>query len=124
VASFVNDHGTSSSGDTLVKQGNTTTKKREKHLFDDDDLECCVISLWTEPDHVFIHEVMRSQLTFLTMAYCYSGARIGAFVHNFIGEVKTQDGEMEKVVFQVLTWKASLWPFGALRALAPVDGGS
>lgn len=47
-----------------------------------------VISLWTEPDHVFIHEVIRSQLTFLTITYCYSGARIRAFVHNFIGEVK------------------------------------
>lgn len=67
---------------------------------------------------------MRSQLTFLTMAYCYSGARIGAFVHNFIGEVKGQDGKMEKVVFQGLTWKAILWPLGALSALAPVGGGS
>ena len=69
---------------TLVKEGYTTIKKRDKHLFDNDDLECCIISLWTEPDHVFIHEVMRSQLTFLTMTYCYSRAGVGAFVYNFV----------------------------------------
>jgi hypothetical protein len=57
------------------------------------------------------------------MAYYYSGARIGAFIHNFIGEVKGQNGKMEKVVFQGLTWKASLWPLEALSAFAPVSGG-
>ncbi len=101
-----------------------TTKTWEKFLFDNADLESCVISLWTEPDHVFVHEVMRSQSTFLTQAYCYSGARIGAFVHNFTGEVEGQDGKTEKVLLRGLTWKASPQPFGALSAVAPVCGRS
>jgi hypothetical protein len=44
---------------TLVKEGYTTTKKREKHNFDVDDLMNVFDSLWTEGDSVFIHEAMR-----------------------------------------------------------------
>lgn len=95
---------------TLVKEGYTTTKEREKHMFNDDDLDNCVTSLWTEPDHVFIHEVMRDQISFIIQAYCYPGARIGAFVHNFAGEVKGKDGKMEEVVFKGLAWKRAPGP--------------
>jgi hypothetical protein len=64
---------------TLLKQGYTTTKKREKHLFDVDNLVNVLVSLWTEDDSVFIHESMRDQITFLLLAYFFSG--IGAFLH-------------------------------------------
>jgi len=38
-------------------------------------------TLGTENDSIFIHEVMRAQITFLLLAYCFSGAPIGAFLH-------------------------------------------
>jgi len=63
------------------------TKKREKRLFDIDDLVGVFVSLWTEDNSVFIHEAMRDQITFLLLVYCFSIARIGAFLHNGKTEV-------------------------------------
>jgi hypothetical protein len=40
---------------------------------------------------------MRCQLTFLTQAYGYSGARMEDFVHKSTGEVRGKEGKMEKV---------------------------
>ena len=77
-------------------------EKRDKDLFDDEDLDNCVTSLWTNPDVFLMHEEMRSQITLLTQAYLFSGARIGAFVHGFPGEVKTTDGNMVNVTFKGL----------------------
>jgi hypothetical protein len=93
---------------TLLKQGFTTTKKREKRNFDVDDLVNVLVSLWTEDDSVFIHEVMRDQITFLLLAYCFSGARTGAFLHNGKVEVKGEGGKLDTLVFEGLTWKARL----------------
>jgi hypothetical protein len=62
-------------------------------------------SLWMEGDSVFIHEAMRIQITFLLLAYCFSGARIGAFLHNGKAEVKGEDGQIDRLVFEGLTWK-------------------
>jgi hypothetical protein len=73
----------------LPKQNNTTIKKREKALFD--DLINVLFSLWTENDSVFIHEVIRIQITFLPLAYRFSGVRIGAFLNNGMPEVKGKD---------------------------------
>jgi hypothetical protein len=53
-------------------------------------------SLWTEDDSIFIHEVMRAQMTFLILAYCFSEARIGAFLHNGTAEVEQKDGQRDK----------------------------
>jgi hypothetical protein len=72
----------------LLQQGYTTTVKREKRLFDIDDLVNILFCLWTEDDSIFVHEMMRVQLTFLLRAYCSSGARIGAFLHNGTAEMK------------------------------------
>jgi hypothetical protein len=69
-----------------------TTKKREKPVFDIDDLVNVLFSLWMEDDSVFIHEVMRIQVIFLPLAYCFSGARIGAFLRKGKAEVKGKDG--------------------------------
>ena len=60
----------------------TTTKKREKLLFDVEDLVNVVICALTKDDAGFIHECMRVQMTFLILVYRFSGARIGAFLHN------------------------------------------
>ena len=49
----------------MIKEGYTIVKKGVKDLFNDDDFDNCVTSLWTESDHVFIHEVMRDQMTFI-----------------------------------------------------------
>jgi hypothetical protein len=62
-------------------------------------------SLWTEGDSIFIHEVVRIQITFLLLAYCFSGARIGAFLHSGKAEVKGEDGQIDRLVFEGLTWK-------------------
>jgi hypothetical protein len=99
---------------TLLKQGYTTTKKRDEHLFDVDDLVNVLISLWTEDNAVFIHECMRVQMTFLLLAYCFTGARVGAFLHNDKAEVRREDRQVDKLVFERLTWKVS----GAL----PING--
>src|SRR5947199_1788197 len=58
-----------------------------------------------EGDSVFIHEAMRIQITFLLLAYCFSGARIGAFFHNGKAEVKGEAGQIDRLVFEGLTWK-------------------
>jgi hypothetical protein len=96
---------------TLVKQGYTTTERREKRNFDVDDLVNVLDSLWTEDDSVFIHEVMRDQITFLLLAYCFSGARIGAFLHNGKAEVKGTDGKVDRLMFKGLTWKVRRYPY-------------
>ena len=90
---------------TLPKQGFTTTKKREKFLFDVDDLVNVIVCAWTKDDSVFIHECMRVQMTFLILIYCFSGARIGAFLHNGKTEVEKGEGQTERVVFEGLVWK-------------------
>jgi hypothetical protein len=72
-----------------------------------------LVSLWTEDDSVFIHEVMRDQITFLFLAYCFSGARIGASLHNGKTEVKGRDGQVDRRVFEGLTCKGKTVPFTA-----------
>lgn len=57
---------------------------------------------------MFIHEVMRYQITFLLLAYCFSGARIRAFLHNGKAEVKGEAGKLDTLLFEGLTWKARL----------------
>ncbi len=86
----------------MVKEEYTTIKKWEKYLFDDDDFDNYVTSLWTESDHVFIYEVMRAQMIFFLQSYCYTGARIGTFVHNSVGEVEGKDGKIKKIIFKGL----------------------
>ncbi len=62
-------------------------------------------SLWTDDDSIFIHEVMRTQLTFLLQAYCFSGARIGAFPHNSTAEVECKGVQTDRLMLEGLTWK-------------------
>jgi hypothetical protein len=90
---------------TLVKESYVTTRKREKHLFGVDDLVNVLFSLWTEDDTIFIHECMRDQMTFLLLASCFTGARVGASFHNGKAEEKLPDGKVDKFVFEGLTWK-------------------
>jgi hypothetical protein len=45
-------------------------EKREKPLFDVDDLVNVLFSPWTKDNSIFIHEVMRVQITFLLPANC------------------------------------------------------
>jgi hypothetical protein len=78
---------------------------RDKYLFDVDDLVNVLFTLWTEDDSVFIHECMRVRVTFLLLAYCFTGARIGAFLHNGKAEEKRKDGKVDKLMFEGLTWK-------------------
>ena len=53
---------------TLDGSSYITTNEGEKHLFDVDDLVNVFVSLWTEDDSVFIHEIIRDQITFPLLA--------------------------------------------------------
>lgn len=92
-----------------------TTKKREKRNFDVDDLVNVLVSLWTEDDSVFIHEVMGDQITFLLLAYCFLGARIGAFLHNGKAEVKGEDGKLDTLVFEGINMEGKTVPSPPLQ---------
>jgi hypothetical protein len=56
---------------------------------------------------------MRIQLTFLFLAYYFSGTHVGAFLHNGKAEVKGENGQIDRLVFKELTWKV-----GATNMLA------
>lgn len=79
----------------LVKKGFCTTKTREKFIFDEIDLDNCITSLWTDSDIVFMHEEMRSKVNDLFQTYLFTGARIGAFIHNFPREVREKNSNTE-----------------------------
>jgi hypothetical protein len=51
-------------------------------------------------DSVFIHEVIRAQITFSLLAYCFSGARISAFLHNGKAEVEQKDRQTDRLLFE------------------------
>ncbi len=91
---------------TLIKQA-YRIKKRDKFLFDVDDLVNVVVSAWTLNDSEFFHECMRVQMTFFILVYCFTDARIEAFLHNDKKEVEQKANENEKMIFQNLTWKVS-----------------
>lgn len=65
---------------TLIKEDIIKNKKHAKHMFTHCDLTNIIVSMWTDDDPVFIHERHRIQMTFAILIYCYSGARIGAFI--------------------------------------------
>jgi hypothetical protein len=44
-------------------------------------------------------------MTFLILAYCFSGARIDTFLHNGTAEVEQKDGQRDRLLFKGLTWK-------------------
>jgi hypothetical protein len=69
------------------------------------DLVNVIFTPWTEDDTIFIHEDMRDQMTFLILSYCFTGARLGAYLHHGKGEVKRPDGKVDKLVFEALIWK-------------------
>lgn len=76
-------------------------------MFDVDDLVNVVVSARTKNDYGFFHECMRVQMTFFILVYCFTGAGIGAFLHNGQGGAERGASEDEKVMFQGLTWKVS-----------------
>ena len=69
-------------------------------------------TLWTEADSVFIHEMMRIQVTFLLLLYYDSGARLGAFLENGMAAVKRKDGQKDTLMFEGLRWKVRRYPYG------------
>jgi hypothetical protein len=87
----------------LLKQGSSTTKKRDKHLFDVDDLVNALFTPWTEDGFIFIHERMRDQMTFLILDYRFTGARRRTYLHDAKAEVKWSDEKTDKLVFEGLT---------------------
>jgi hypothetical protein len=98
---YVDCSGCQSVRNTLVKQGSSTTKKRNKYFFDVDDLANMPFTLWTEDGFIFIHDYMRDQMIFLMLAYCFTGARVGAYLGNGKTEVKLPDGKTDKLQFGI-----------------------
>jgi len=64
---------------------------------------------------------MRIQITFLFLAYCFSEARIGAFLHNGKAEVKGEDGQLDRLVFEGLTWRVRRHPYRRDAAAGGTD---
>jgi hypothetical protein len=64
----------------LTKDGVIEDKKRPKNIFSKRDLIELLVSIWTLDDPMFIHERNRVQLTLTILIFCFSGARIGAFI--------------------------------------------
>lgn len=64
----------------LVEEGLVVNKKKAKQLFTHHDLTRVLVTLWTEVDLGYIHERHRVQFTFIFRMYCWTGARIGAFL--------------------------------------------
>jgi hypothetical protein len=44
-------------------------------------------------------------MTFLILEYCFTGARVGAYLENKVAEVERPEGQMDKLVFEGLTWR-------------------
>lgn len=44
-------------------------------------------------------------MTFLILDYCFTGERVGAYLHNGKAEVKQPDGKIDRLVFEELTWR-------------------
>lgn len=86
----------------LIQQGYTTTKRREKFLFDVDDLVHVIVSAWIKYDNGFLHEGMRVQMTFLLLVYCFTDARVGAFLNNGKGGAEQNANENDKIIFKNL----------------------
>jgi hypothetical protein len=87
-----------------------TTMKRDKPPIDVDDLVNAFATLWTETDSVFIHEMMRDQMTFMVQLYSASGARLGTFLDNGRAEAKQKGGQVDKLILEGLTWKVKRYP--------------
>ena len=79
-------------------------------MFDVDDLIDVPVSLWTEVDSVFIDETITDEITFLLLAYCFSGTRIRAFLSNGKAEVKRKEWGIDRLVFEGLTWEGKTVP--------------
>ena len=47
-------------------------------------------------------------MTFLLLIYCFTGARVGAFLDNGKGGTEQDADENDKVIFQGLTWKVGV----------------
>lgn len=54
-----------------------------------------------EDDFIFSHECMRDQMIFLILAYCFTGARVGAYLDNGETVVKRPDGKTDKLQFEI-----------------------
>jgi hypothetical protein len=63
----------------LTLEGIVVNKHRPKHNFTQRDRTRLLLTLWTQDDLIYIPERYRVQTTFIIHAYCWTGARIGAF---------------------------------------------
>ncbi|KAL8934961.1 MAG: hypothetical protein Q9211_004956 [Gyalolechia sp. 1 TL-2023] len=71
-----------------VLEGLVVNKRLPKHNFTSRDLNRILLARWTQDDLIFIHERYRIQFAFIFRAYCWTGARLGAF---FTGGLRYRD---------------------------------
>jgi hypothetical protein len=62
-----------------IEKGLVSTRKKPKHLFGKPELDRFHEALWTKDDLIFTHPRSVVQTLFLNDAFCWTGARIGAF---------------------------------------------
>ena len=56
-------------------------------------------------------------MIFLFLFYCFTGARVGAFLHNGKAEVRRKNGGIDKLMIEGLTWKMGPEPLPPLSIL-------
>ena len=55
-------------------------RKKKKHLFGEKELTQFATKFWTADDKVFVHPRKKAQIPFVISLFCWTGARIGAFL--------------------------------------------
>lgn len=78
---------------TLLKDKDTTTRKRDKYIFDVDDLVSVFDTWWIEDDFGFLYKCVGAQMTFLILAYSFTEVRVGVSLENGCGTIETTAGE-------------------------------
>ncbi|KAK5080233.1 hypothetical protein LTR05_008746 [Lithohypha guttulata] len=81
----------------LTAQGLLVNVRRPKHNFTVTDLSRIVVAAWTNDDLVFTPERYRIQFTFIIRVFCWTGARIGAFL---TGGLRYEDIEL-KIIYKI-----------------------
>lgn len=65
---------------TLTLEGLIVNQKKPKHLFGEQELVQFNKTFWIVDDDHFIHPRNKAQIPFIIAVFCWTGARIGAFL--------------------------------------------
>lgn len=64
----------------LPEEGDIVNECKPKYNFTKEDLDVILLTLWTRKDLIDISENEKVEFTLLIHVYCWTGARLGAFL--------------------------------------------